>query len=146
MMGASLLYHLALEGCSDTLLIENPAAVLSESPSSAADFLTFLTSPEAQADYALSGFRPIVDGVEGVAQAGGGVGVDLARDGEGDAGTIGDAGDMEYTAIGHTVGLAQRMESLAEPGKAYLTQYAARLAAIERKIPGTTSVERPRPW
>ncbi len=28
---------------------------------------------------------------------------------------------MEYTAIGHTVGLAQRMEQLAEPGKVYLT-------------------------
>ena len=30
-----------------------------------------------------------------------------------------------YTAIGHTVGLAQRMEALAEPGKAYLTEHAA---------------------
>jgi len=48
----------------DTLLIENPAAVLSESPEAAASFLAFLTSPEAQADYALSGFRPVVDGVE----------------------------------------------------------------------------------
>jgi class 3 adenylate cyclase len=32
-------------------------------------------------------------------------------------GTIGEDLAMEYTAIGHTVGLAQRMESLAEPGK-----------------------------
>ena len=32
-------------------------------------------------------------------------------------GAIGDDLAMEYTAIGHTVGLAQRMESLAEPGK-----------------------------
>jgi sulfate/thiosulfate-binding protein len=48
----------------DTLLIENPATVLDGAPSSAADFLAFLTSPEAQADYALSGFRPVVDGVE----------------------------------------------------------------------------------
>ena len=30
--------------------------------------------------------------------------------------------------VGHTVGLAQRMEALAEPGKAYLTEHAARLA------------------
>ncbi|HEX6229597.1 MAG TPA: adenylate/guanylate cyclase domain-containing protein [Solirubrobacterales bacterium] len=42
-------------------------------------------------------------------------------------GAIGE-GDGEYTAIGHTVGLAQRMEALAEPGKAYLTEAAAELA------------------
>ena len=48
----------------DTLLIENPAAVLTESADAARGFLDFLTSPEAQADYALSGFRPVVDGVE----------------------------------------------------------------------------------
>jgi class 3 adenylate cyclase/tetratricopeptide (TPR) repeat protein len=44
-------------------------------------------------------------------------------------GTIGDDLRLEYTAIGHTVGLAQRMESLAEPGKAYLTQHTADLVA-----------------
>jgi len=44
------------------------------------------------------------------------------------AGAIGGAGSA-YTAIGHTVGLAQRMEALAEPGKAYLTEDAAGLAA-----------------
>jgi adenylate cyclase len=44
------------------------------------------------------------------------------------AGAIGGAGSA-YTAIGHTVGLAQRMEALAEPGKAYLTEDAAALAA-----------------
>jgi len=44
------------------------------------------------------------------------------------AGTVGAAGDADYTAIGHTVGLAQRMEALAEPGKAYLTEAAAELA------------------
>jgi sulfate/thiosulfate transport system substrate-binding protein len=48
----------------DTLLIENPAAVVEGSADSAQGFLDFLTSPEAQADYALSGFRPVVDGVE----------------------------------------------------------------------------------
>ncbi len=44
------------------------------------------------------------------------------------AGAIGQ-GDGDYTAIGHTVGLAQRMEALAEPGKAYLTEHTAELAA-----------------
>jgi class 3 adenylate cyclase/tetratricopeptide (TPR) repeat protein len=44
------------------------------------------------------------------------------------AGAIGGEGEAEYTAIGHTVGLAQRMEALAEPGKAYLTEAAAELA------------------
>jgi class 3 adenylate cyclase/tetratricopeptide (TPR) repeat protein len=43
------------------------------------------------------------------------------------AGAIG-GGEGAYTAIGHTVGLAQRMEALAEPGKAYLTEHTARLA------------------
>ncbi len=44
------------------------------------------------------------------------------------AGSIGGEEAGEYTAIGHTVGLAQRMEALAEPGKAYLTEAAAELA------------------
>jgi class 3 adenylate cyclase/tetratricopeptide (TPR) repeat protein len=44
------------------------------------------------------------------------------------AGAIGEGSDGEYTAIGHTVGLAQRMEALAEPGKAYLAEAAAELA------------------
>jgi class 3 adenylate cyclase/tetratricopeptide (TPR) repeat protein len=43
------------------------------------------------------------------------------------AGAIG-GGDGSYTAIGHTVGLAQRMEALAEPGTAYLTEHTAKLA------------------
>src|SRR6185437_9508278 len=42
-------------------------------------------------------------------------------------GEIGEQGALEYTAVGHTVGLAQRMESLAEPGKAYLTDSTAAL-------------------
>jgi class 3 adenylate cyclase/tetratricopeptide (TPR) repeat protein len=45
------------------------------------------------------------------------------------AGAIGAGGEGEYTAIGHTVGLAQRMEALAEPGSAYLTESTADLAA-----------------
>ena len=36
-------------------------------------------------------------------------------------GRIGDDLRMDYTAQGHAVGLAARMESLAEPGKVYLT-------------------------
>ncbi len=44
------------------------------------------------------------------------------------AGAIGAGEEVSYTAIGHTVGLAQRMEGLAEPGKAYLTESAAALA------------------
>jgi len=42
-------------------------------------------------------------------------------------GTIGEDLDMTYTAIGHTVGLAQRMEQLAEPGATYLTARTAQL-------------------
>jgi class 3 adenylate cyclase/tetratricopeptide (TPR) repeat protein len=44
------------------------------------------------------------------------------------AGAIGEGASGDYTAIGHTVGLAQRMEALAEPGKAYLTEHTAELA------------------
>jgi class 3 adenylate cyclase/preprotein translocase subunit SecF len=40
-------------------------------------------------------------------------------------GTIGDDLRMDYTALGHTVGLAARMEQLAEPGKALLTALSA---------------------
>ena len=42
-------------------------------------------------------------------------------------GSIGEDLDMEYTAIGHTVGLAKRMEQLAEPGKVYVSEYTAAL-------------------
>jgi sulfate/thiosulfate transport system substrate-binding protein len=48
----------------DTLLIENPGAVTENAPESAQSFLDFQTSPEGQADYALAGLRPVVDGVE----------------------------------------------------------------------------------
>lgn len=44
------------------------------------------------------------------------------------AGAISPGAAGDYTAIGHTVGLAQRMEALAEPGRAYLTEHAAALA------------------
>jgi class 3 adenylate cyclase/tetratricopeptide (TPR) repeat protein len=42
-------------------------------------------------------------------------------------GKIGDDLRMDYTAQGHTVGLAQRMEQLAETGKALLTEHTAKL-------------------
>jgi len=44
-------------------------------------------------------------------------------------GRIGDDLHMEYTAQGHTVGLAARMEKLAEPGTIYATQHTAALVA-----------------
>ena len=44
-------------------------------------------------------------------------------------GSIGENLGMDYTAVGHTVGLAQRMEQLAEPGKSYLTSHTAALVA-----------------
>jgi class 3 adenylate cyclase len=40
-------------------------------------------------------------------------------------GKIGDDLHMDYTAQGHTVGLASRMEQIAEPGKVYLTSHTA---------------------
>jgi class 3 adenylate cyclase/tetratricopeptide (TPR) repeat protein len=43
-------------------------------------------------------------------------------------GAIGDDLRMDFTALGHTVGLAARMESLAEPGSVYLTEHTASLA------------------
>ncbi len=57
------------------------------------------------------------------------------------AGAIGEDHKPEYTAVGHTVGLAQRMEALAEPGKAYLTEHAADLAA---RLPGAEGPRRVR--
>jgi class 3 adenylate cyclase len=42
-------------------------------------------------------------------------------------GRIGDDLRMDYTAQGHTVGLAQRMEQLAEPGTICLTEHTRRL-------------------
>jgi class 3 adenylate cyclase len=41
-------------------------------------------------------------------------------------GRIGDDVTLDPTALEHTVGLAQRMEALAEPGKAYLSEHTAR--------------------
>jgi adenylate cyclase len=49
-------------------------------------------------------------------------------------GRVGGAGSDEYTAVGHTVGLAQRMEALAEPGTCYLTEHTARLVPGEFRL------------
>lgn len=45
------------------------------------------------------------------------------------AGTIGDEGNTSYTAIGHTVTLGLRMESIAEPGSVYLSGHTAALVS-----------------
>jgi class 3 adenylate cyclase/tetratricopeptide (TPR) repeat protein len=42
-------------------------------------------------------------------------------------GAVGEDLQMDYTAVGHTVGLARGMEALAEPGRPYLTQHTAGL-------------------
>ena len=42
-------------------------------------------------------------------------------------GAVGDDMHMEYTAVGHTVGLAARMEQLAEPGTVYVAADTAAL-------------------
>jgi class 3 adenylate cyclase len=44
-------------------------------------------------------------------------------------GKIGDDLRMDYTAQGHTVGLAARMEQMADPGKALLTGHTAKLVS-----------------
>ncbi|MDP6977171.1 MAG: adenylate/guanylate cyclase domain-containing protein [Myxococcota bacterium] len=44
-------------------------------------------------------------------------------------GSIGDDLRMDYTAQGHTVGLAARMEQLADPGTIYLSEVTAQLVA-----------------
>ncbi len=45
----------------ETLLIENPCAVLDGAPKAAQDFLAFQTSEEGQKLYAETGYRPLVD-------------------------------------------------------------------------------------
>ena len=56
-------------------------------------------------------------------------------------GGMGEEGRLHYTALGHTVGLAQRMESLAEPGQAYLTEHTARLVGAHFALRDTGPVE-----
>jgi tetratricopeptide (TPR) repeat protein len=49
-------------------------------------------------------------------------------------GEIGDQGQMDYTAIGHTMGMAQRMESLAAPGSTALSAATAGLVRGEFEL------------
>jgi class 3 adenylate cyclase/tetratricopeptide (TPR) repeat protein len=68
-----------------------------------------------------------------------GEGVELAirvglNSGEVIVGEIGEQGQMEYAAIGHTVGLAQRMESLAPPGSTTLSAGTAGLVRGEFEL------------
>ena len=47
-----------------TLLIENPGAVLIDADPKAQEWLEFVLSEDGQREFALTGFRPIIDGVE----------------------------------------------------------------------------------
>ena len=51
----------------ETLLIENPIAVVNESknPELAQSFVDFLYTPEAQEIFVIKGYRPVVEGVQG---------------------------------------------------------------------------------
>ena len=49
-------------------------------------------------------------------------------------GEIGEQGQMDYAAIGHTVGLAQRIESLAPPGSTTLSAATAGLVRGEFEL------------
>ncbi|MCA1841917.1 MAG: AAA family ATPase [Actinobacteria bacterium] len=51
-------------------------------------------------------------------------------------GGIGAEGRLEYTALGHTVGLAQRMESMAEPGTVLVTGHTNRLVRNDFALSG----------
>jgi sulfate/thiosulfate-binding protein len=47
-----------------TMLIENPGAILIDSDPKAQEWLDFVLSADGQKEFALKGFRPIIDGVE----------------------------------------------------------------------------------
>ena len=47
-----------------TMLIENPGAVLIDADPKAQDWLDFVLSTDGQKQFALKGFRPVIDGVE----------------------------------------------------------------------------------
>lgn len=48
----------------DTLLIENPGAVLKDADPKAQAWLDYLLTEEAQTEFAKSGFRPLTDGID----------------------------------------------------------------------------------
>jgi len=94
-------------------------------------------APLAQEDHAqracYAALQMLEDVAEYAAELRRGAGLNFStrigiNSGEVVAGEIGSDRGGEYTAIGHTVGLAQRMEALAEPGKAYVTEHTAALA------------------
>ena len=93
-------------------------------------------APIAREDHAQCACRAALEMMDAVAALAAEVsaeGINLAvrigiNSGEVVVGSIGDEGEMEYTAIGHTVGLAQRMESMADAGTANLTGNTAALA------------------
>jgi adenylate cyclase len=92
-------------------------------------------APVAREDHALCACRAALDmirSVDALATELEADGIDLAvrigiNSGEVVVGSISEGG-MEYTAFGHTVGLAQRMVAQAEVGTAYLTGTTAALA------------------
>jgi adenylate cyclase len=92
-------------------------------------------APVAREDHALCACRAALDMIGRVGDLAAELsndGIELAvrigiNSGEVVVGSIRE-GRMEYTAIGHTVGLAQRMEAQAEIGTAYLTATTAALA------------------
>jgi sulfate transport system substrate-binding protein len=47
-----------------TMLIENPGAILKDASPKAKPWLDFVLSPDGQKQFALKGFRPVIDGVE----------------------------------------------------------------------------------
>ncbi|WP_205629494.1 sulfate ABC transporter substrate-binding protein [Jiangella muralis] len=47
-----------------TILIENPGAVLSDADPKAQEWLDFVLSEDGQRQFALKGFRPVIDGVD----------------------------------------------------------------------------------
>ncbi|MFC3505536.1 sulfate ABC transporter substrate-binding protein [Micromonospora krabiensis] len=47
-----------------TILIENPGAVLKNASPKAKEWLDFVLGPQGQRQFALTGFRPIIDGVD----------------------------------------------------------------------------------
>ena len=50
----------------ETLLIENPGAVLIDAEPRATTWLNFVLSPAGQAEFVKKGFRPVIDGVDGI--------------------------------------------------------------------------------
>jgi class 3 adenylate cyclase len=63
-------------------------------------------------------------------------------------GRIGDDLRMDYTAVGHTVGLAARMEQMAAPGTIFVTEHTARLVdgfftLHDRGVPAMKGVSAP---